>query len=126
MILLELILLQNKQRQLVNVYLHVARDGEWKSKETVKKQVMVVFYRQEKHFRSNDFSHELLYSFLHVSYINYRCIIIVSVNVHVHVYLLYEKSLLPHILYMYCINKYSWTLRHSISAIDHASFDGAV
>ena len=23
-------------------------------------------------------------------------------------------------------NKYSWTLRHSISAIDHASFDGAV
>ena len=23
------------------------------------------------------------------------------------------------------INKYSWTLRHSISAIDHASFDGA-
>ena len=24
------------------------------------------------------------------------------------------------------INKYSWTLRHSISAIDHASFDGAV
>ena len=23
-------------------------------------------------------------------------------------------------------NKYSWTLRHSISAIDHASLDGAV
>ena len=29
-------------------------------------------------------------------------------------------------MYIYIYNKYSWTLRHSISAIDHASFDGAV
>ena len=68
---------------------------------------------------------------LYVQYLYIQCIILVHtvyiILIHT-VYIILVHTVYNYNNYAYSVynNKYSWTLRHSISAIDHASFDGAV
>ena len=64
-----------------------------------------------------------IYAYIIYIYNYILCIYyIIYIYICIYMHILYTYI----IIYYVCNNKYSWTLCHSISAIDHASFDGAV